>query len=420
MSGKGDAVVPFPLYYRLGPYESLSDIASRYPTVIRLTDPYLQTASIQGFNPLELTGTYMGMILAALEYQITEANSLLRHPYLWEDRFTQALLTHPDTLPAVQYFRELADASNTIRDRQTSSLLTKVSQFTRDDSMIAMFGANTPGIIWDEVVDKGLLVLLDFGKEQNDERRRFKMMWAFHYFEEYIKRRGSGPHKPISFIIDELMGLLSIGSMAGDALAVELDNLINVLARNRGVWLTVCSQELFQFSERLQKTLMTMGTHILGVTSDPDTAWNLARQFYRYDPYWVRKYEPVYGSFMGSYFVIDHRSTEYSVDEQHLMASHKFMDQGRFHFLVRPASGEGDTRGNLTHVSIDKLDQGQWPDTEITQEARRRLVKRDGIRSALIMDEIKARSGYLLSGKSAHTSSSESDIPPVEKIEGDG
>src|SRR5215216_1665618 len=81
MSGQSGQVIPFPLYYRLG-NESLYDISQRYLDVVRKLDPYLQTASVEGWNPLWRTGTYIGMILAGLNFQITEAEKLLQNPLI--------------------------------------------------------------------------------------------------------------------------------------------------------------------------------------------------------------------------------------------------------------------------------------------------------------------------------------------------
>ena len=80
MSGKWGYVFPFPLYYRMGG-ESLYEVSQRYLDVVRKIDPFLQTASIEGWNPLWFTGTYVGMLLSALNLQITEAEQLLQNPW---------------------------------------------------------------------------------------------------------------------------------------------------------------------------------------------------------------------------------------------------------------------------------------------------------------------------------------------------
>src|SRR6266511_2731554 len=50
MSGRGERVVPFPLYYRLGPDESCYEVAQRHLNVIRSSDVGLLNAPIQCWN----------------------------------------------------------------------------------------------------------------------------------------------------------------------------------------------------------------------------------------------------------------------------------------------------------------------------------------------------------------------------------
>ena len=94
MSGRDGHIIPFPVYYRLGS-ESLYEISQRFLDVVRKIDPNLQTASIEGWNPLWRTGTHIGMALAALGLQITEADSMLRNPLAWKGRLHQGLTLYP-------------------------------------------------------------------------------------------------------------------------------------------------------------------------------------------------------------------------------------------------------------------------------------------------------------------------------------
>ena len=392
MSGRSGYVVPMPLYYRLGG-ESLSEIAGRYLQAVRRIDPFLQTASIEGWNALWRVGTYAGMVLAALGHQITEVESLLNLPELWEERMERARRRYPELAPAVDFFaREYKSWGPNTRDRRTASFRTKAALFLLDPTMRAMFGAPAPGIDWQEVEEEGAIVLLDFRREHDLERRRFKMYWAFAQFLEYIKHRGPGRHRPIGLIIDELAALASQEALGSSVFAADLDEFINVIARNYMVWPTVAHQELWQVGERLQKTLATMGTQIIGVTSDPESAVMMARQHFRYDPYRVKKVERVWMSDMmfGAY-VVDHRTVEFTPEEQMIMASQAFMDLGRFRFLVRPAPGEGNVTGKLRAVSIADVDRGLYPDGALVAAAREQLVKRSGRPVESILAQIEAR-----------------------------
>jgi hypothetical protein len=249
--------------------------------------------------------------------------------------------------------------------------------------MQALFGSSVPGVDWERTMSQRLAVLLDFRQVFDVERRRFKMIWAFNYFLDFVRHRGAGRHYPISLMIDELSSLFSIEMLAGEILGKDLDELINVIARNYRIWLTIAHQEQFQLTERIQKTFMTMGTQILGSTSDRDAAISSAKQFFRYDPYWVKKYEPAAAG--------STRSEEFTIEEQFLIYSYYFTDLGRFQFLVRPAIGEGKVIQGLRRISIEGLDQGQYPDEELVALARELLMKRYGKPVGEVFAEINMR-----------------------------
>lgn len=390
MSGSGGRVVPFPLYYRLG-NEGLYEISQRYLDTVRKLDPHLQTASIEGWNPLWRIGTSVGIVLAALGYQITEAEGLIQNPSAWRSRLLRLRETQPEAVPAVEFLLEFMEWKDELRARRSDSFLNKVALFGFDPGMKAMFGASTPGIQWERVVKERSAVLFDYRRDRDVQRRRFKMLWAFTYLLDFVKHRGAGRHRPISLIIDELTSLFSADTLATDLFASDLDELINVIARNYSVWLTLAHQELFQLSERAQKALIGMGTQMLGVTSDPDAALTLARQFFRYDPYWVKKREPVYFSSMRVPEIIDYRDVEFTIEEQNRLHSYKFTDQGRFHFLVRTSLQEGDVRGSLRAVTLRNMDRDIYTDERLVAQAREILMEQRGRKVSEVLSEIEAR-----------------------------
>ena len=392
MSGKGKYVEPFPLYYRISPDDSLFDISQRFLDVVRRMDVHLEQAPILGLNALATISTYAGMLLAALGYQITEAPSLIHHPDQWKGRLERALSLFPETKPAVDFFRDFADWRPDDRARQANTFLAKILPFVADPTMRAMFGAPEPGIDWDQVVREGQTVCLDFSREFNFERRRFKLLWCFRTLCDYFKLRGfAGRERPISFIIDELTQLLGFGSGDHSVMAEDIEELISVLARNYGVYLTIAHQNLPQIgSERIQKALMTMGAQMIGVQTDPASAQYLAHYFCRYDPYKVKRYEPVWMSNMVGPFIVDYRPIEFTPEEQLLVNSYGFMDLGRFQFLVRAPQQEGDLRAGLRRISIARLDPGLYPDDGLVAEAGRLLMKRDGQSVARLLADIAA------------------------------
>lgn len=399
MRANGEYVVPFPLYYRNGD-EDLFDVAQRYLLAVAKLDPDLKRNPRLGLNAVLTIGRYVGMVLAALGCQITEAEDLLNHTQAWLPRLEQLGTDQPATREAVSFF---ADEYLGMRPQEkaflTDSFVTKIIPFRLDQSSRAMFGASAPGINWQDVVERKLAVLLDFRREQSDhERIRFKNLWVFTTLVDFLKSRGfAGREQPVSLIVDELTYLLSLDPRHTQLLAADFDDLINRVARNYGVWLTLCHQELYQVPEDIQKHLMTMGTQVLGKTTEYETALYLAERFYPYDPLRIKKTEPIYMSSMGVERVIDERTVEFTIQEQQQLNSQIFLRLPPFHFLLAASKREGAVGTRLQHVSIERFDRGLFPDHTIISQARDILTKRVGRHIDELTAEVDARISSTLS-----------------------
>lgn len=408
MSGKHGYVVPFPIFYRLG-NETYNDIASRYLDVLFRLDPKLADAPVLGMNAVTRVGRRAGIILAALGYQITEMPHLLDHPEQWLGPLASLSSDQPEAREAAAFFlRDYLCWQPRERELGAGSLRVKLDPFVLDPTMRAMFGPAQPGIHWPEVIEKRQTVLLDFRHELNHENRRFKMLWAFRYFLEFIKHRGLGRHQPVGLVIDEITALYNFDVAAGHSIfAADLDELINVIARNYSVWLTLAHQELFQLDEKSRKTLMTMGTQIVGVTTDFDAALTLGREFIPVDPWRIKRYEKVIVptprfslrlSLGEGPEIMDLNPVELSVQEQEYLAAYLFKNLQPFQFLVKVPQREGDHTGHLKLVSIANLDNGIWNDENLLKELRPRLSRRAGLPIDTLLAAIDRRT-TLLSGR---------------------
>jgi len=395
MSGHWGYVTPIPFYYSFRG-ESFYDVSQRYLDVVYKLDSYLQTASIQGWNPLWLIGTMTGMILSALGMQITEAQDLISNPENWQDRLFALRKRFPELIPAINFLLKLPDLRPSEYDRITSSFSNKVAQFSFDPTMRAMFGASS-GLDLESVINERKIVLLDFKYVKGRVRRQFLMEWALQYLLNYVKHRGPGRHLPISLIIDELTALFSVQGEEPRLFIADLDNMINVISRQYSLWLTICHQEHFQLPEVMNKSLMGLGNQIIGVTRDREAADALASYYYRYDPYFVKKHERVWMSDFGRPFVVDHRSVEFTPEEQFLIYSYRFTDLKRFEFQFSPALEEGSVSTDLQKVSIEWFDKGKYPKMDVLEDARKKLMQRSGQPIEEIMAEIdQRRPSYLL------------------------
>jgi hypothetical protein len=362
MSGKDGVVVPFPLYYKLGTERSLLEIAERYLQTITKSNPDLFHAQVLGWPPLHRIGDYSGIVLAALGYQITEAEDLLDNPEAWEaaGHFAKAEQVSPEAKRAVSYLRnKYIPMREADRSRLTTPFLDKIFTFSLDDTFRAMFGAREPGIKWDDVVKRKQTILLDFRREQDEEMRRFKMLWAFDYLYSWIKTRGRQDDTPFGVIIDEFAHMTKPVAGGTNPLAQELDEFINVYMRQHTIWLTVAHQELYQIDEQLRNTLLSLGTYILGSTSSMESARLLADAVFSRDPWKVKDWEPVWGRphRWSDLEIIDWKPVYMSLEEQTELFAQRIKNLGRFQFLLRPAIAEGHIGATVVPLTIRDLDR---------------------------------------------------------------
>lgn len=394
MAGTGltGHVCPFPLLYRLGD-ESLYDQAMRFVSVTIRTDPDLRRASIQGANALEKIGVHVGMILAALNYQLTEAEDLLNNPGAWESRIRQALADDPEELTgAASYFLDIyPKLPERERQFQTSAYRQKLGLFA-DPLLRAIYGAERPGIAWSQVTKQRQCVLLDF-RNVPEHRKRFCVVWAHHTLLEFIRRRGPGRHKPLSLIVDEATYLLSDATAREDPLAEDLEELVSRLARNSQVWVTYAHQELNQLNERAARLFMDLGTQFFGRTADLEAAMTIAKRFYRWTGKEIKKVDTVWHppTMFASEWT-EYRTTEFTRDEQAYRDALAQLDLPTFHFLLGVAPREGELPTSLKRISIADHDKGRYVQEELVGEARALLMTRHP-KVADVLASIASRSG---------------------------
>jgi hypothetical protein len=399
MSGKDGVVVPFPLYYRTGNERSLLETAERYLQTIIKSNPDLFHAQVLGWPPLHRLGVFCGMALAGMGYQITEAQRLLAQPEAFLPRLIHAQTRHPELAEVAAFFRdEYIPMREADRSRLTTPFLDKIFTFPLDETLRAMFGAAKPGINWNDVARKGQTVLLDFRREQDEEMRRFKMLWAFDYLDSWIKTRGRQDANPFGVIIDEFAHMTQQVTGRTNPLAQELDEFINVYMRQHTIWFTAAHQELYQIDEQLRNTMLSLGTYILGATSSMESARDLADALFSRDPWWVKYWRPVYARTLPWQIEIIAKEPEFMpLEEQTELFAQQIKKLGRFQFLFRPAVAEGHIGSVVLPLSIRDLDRDketgeyQFPESELMARLRTALAKQSGIPIARLLQEQENR-----------------------------
>lgn len=401
-AGATDFITPTPLYYRMSENDTLFEIANRPLAIFKRQDPQLESAPILGWNSIYECGIFAGQIAAALERQIDFVADLVRSPRNYKEDLKQVVSAHPELQPAVSYFREMMDpTSGELRNRRTSSFLTKLLPLLADPPMRAAFAAPSRHIDWEAISRQGQTLIIDFRHERDPERRRFKLLYWFRNFIDFVKYRGmAGRGEEVVFLIDEVTQLLGHRTLSGASIMAEdLEELVAVLGRNFGVNVVISHQNLSQVDERIRNVFMQMGTQLIGVLPNPDDAITVARYLASYDPHLIKKKEPVWMSLeyldrktYNTYMrptVIDYRTVEFAVDEQIILAAQQLQRLPNFRFLVRPAKSEGNLTGRLRHMSIANVDRNQYPDERQIAPVRRMLAQRDGIPLATLLAELQ-------------------------------
>jgi hypothetical protein len=411
--GSTEFVCPFPLYYRLGNEQSLLEISERYLELILKSNPWLLTAQVLGWPPLHTIGAHTGMVLAALDLQITSAQDLLTHPEDWERQFTEAIERHPEAAPAVAYFRdEYIPMREADRRRLTNPFFEKIFTFNLDPQLKAMFGSPTPGINWDEVSDKNQTVLLDF-RNVRGENRRFKLLWVFAYLYEWIKARGRRD-TPFGVLIDEFVALTQKVLAGENPLAVELDEFIQQYMRSSQIWLTIGFQSPHQLDEHLQQTVLSLGTYLIGQAATMAGARLLADSLYLRDPYWVKHYIQTWGrTSRREHGVISEEPVFMPLEDQTEIFANHIRRLTQYQFLLRPAASEGTISTNVHPINISTVTADpetgalHFPDRELMGELRSILAAKSGRPVKELIQEQEAALGrytHVVEGRMRHQS----------------
>jgi hypothetical protein len=253
LSASDGYALQLPLYFRLGTERSLREIAVRLPQLYRKSEPDLATRPIMGAAPLTKIGTYTGIILTALGFQITEAKSLLSQPTAWFERLTLAEKRYPSSAEAVRFFREeYCRMRQAERERLTTAFLDRLFPISLDKRLRAMLGASHPSLRFEDIAAKQQTILLDFRRVRDPDLRWFLLLWVFTYFYEWVKTQGRR-RQPFGLILDELVAMTSKVVAGENPFGQELAELIQQYQRNAQIRCSVAFQSPFNWIRRFGK-----------------------------------------------------------------------------------------------------------------------------------------------------------------------
>ncbi len=392
-------VVPFPLLYKArSPY----DAAQRFPDVMERIDPALRSAPMLGIEALRNIATDAGSVLYAMGWQYSEAEAIIKHAPDYRALIMRAQEREPGIRPSAEYLLdEFPKLKPQEQEMKTSSFFARTNRFSRDQVSRAIYCAKEPAFSWDELLEKKLLVLIDVSKVPTAQRK-FAMQWVYQSFTDWVRiESGLERTQPISLVIDELTEMLGNPADNSDPMAEALRQLVDVIARNHKIWVTVLHQEENQVSQQVQMRLNGIGNQIIGVTSDPDAARKVASRFTPYDPDWERRREAVWGSEQirdswgdvtgTDHFVLDERRVDYTIQEQQEINSRAFLELPAFTFKIGISHREGSLPSALSDLSTATIDAGEFPQTAPLIHVRKALMERNGIPVQEVLREIASR-----------------------------
>jgi hypothetical protein len=402
MSGSDGYVLRLPLYFRLGTERSLREIAVRLPQLYRKSEPELATRPIMGAAPLTKIGTYTGIVLTALGFQITEAKSLLSHPTAWFDRFALAEKRYPAAAEAVRFFREeYCRMRAAERERLTTALLDRLFPISLDRRLQAMFGASQPGIKFDDASAKQETILLDARRVRDPDLRRFLLLWVFTYFFEWVKTQGRR-RQPFGLILDELVAMTSKVIAGDNPFGQELAEFIHQYQRNAQIWCSVAFQSPLQLDSEVRETVLSLGTLILGQAPTKNAARVLAEHLCFPNPQHIKHERVIQRNpySIGGVTRVPEPQIEpvfMPLNEQLELYVQRMQRLPRYSFLLRPALSEGEISTEVHRIHIRDIDRDRetgeysFPHQGLMERLRATLAAKHGTPVHVLLAEQEKR-----------------------------
>ena len=360
-------VTSWPMLYKLDKKETLDVTSQRIVDLISKTNKALASASIQGLPRVEAILTSTLQILAAHNLPISSAIDLLQNPSVWRGKIEQAVRLNPEVSRARNRLLDFIDQPERTRQSQSEVILNRLQRIEFDVVAEAMFSAPKPLVNWDEVVEKGKIVLIDLRNEKSDKARELKLFWVWGSIYEYIKSREANgrARPPLSVVIDELSYFVRGNSINRGVITEEFRQLMQVYKRNSNIWFTAATQEIGEIPSELRDACLKTTTHMYGAIDSPDLAKRLARR---------RRWKE------------DPNHPFYASEDLQMKYAAKLQELEKGQWLAGASIDEGKPPTYLEHIQTDHIDKGMYVNKELVDEVKRYLMERDGV---LVSDILK-------------------------------
>ena len=355
-----------------------------------------------GAAPLTKIGTYTGIVLYALGFQITEAKSLLSDPTAWFDRFSQAEKRYPSSAEAVRFFREeYCRMRPSERERLTTAFLDRIFPISLDKRLRAMLGASQPSFGLDDASAKQETILLDARRVRDPDLRRFLLLWVFTYFFEWVKTQGRR-RQPFGLILDELVAMTSKVIAGDNPFGQELAEFIHQYQRNAQIWCSVAFQSPLQLDSEVRETVLSLGTLILGQAPTKNAARVLAEHLCFPNPQHIKHERVIQRNpySIGGVTRVPEPQIEpvfMPLNEQLELYVQRMQRLPRYSFLLRPALSEGEISTEVHRIHIRDIDRDRetgeysFPHQGLMERLRATLAAKHGTPVHVLLAEQEKR-----------------------------
>lgn len=397
LSGQSGYVVPFSLFQRYGT-EPLSAVADRVMSWVSGNFASSHSAPVEGYSSI-VKNFYPACIIAAglqPAIQVTDIPDLLRHPSSgrWQQRFAQVLATYPDEArEAVAYFQnESSLLDRATKERRLNLSDVALQPFRYMAGMRAAFGATTPGLDYEQIIEQGKIVLIDASGLAGEYQQQVLNWILLYSLPPFLKARGSGQYKPIGLMIDEISTFYQDAPESMEVFANRFGEMVHVLRRQYGIHpLCVIHQTIAQLHEKIAGHLAALSNQIVGKPTDFESAVLLAEQVFPSQPF-VKRWDPVYANVPGEGLqMIDVRPQEFTRQEVLHRQAQVLLRLKKLHFLTRLTQTEGGGQGPLRVLDITST-LGPWPKEAAISSLCKQLATASGVSVQQVLTEIGARS----------------------------
>src|SRR5215211_7600558 len=363
-------VSSWPMLYRFNEKETLDVTSQRIVDLISKTNKALASASIQGLPRVEAILTSVLQILAAHELPISSAIDLLQNPKDWRARIDEAVKLHPEVTRARNRLIEFIEQPERTRQSQSEVILNRLQRIEFDPVAEAMFSAPAPQVNWDDVVDKGKVVLIDLRHEKSDKARELKLFWVWGSIYEYIKSREANGRSrpPLSVVIDELSYFVRGNSINRGVITEEFRQLMQVYKRNSNIWFTAATQEIGEIPSELQRACLKTATHMYGAIDNPELAKKLARR---------RRCGP------------DPNYPLYASEDLQIKYAAKLQELEKAQWLTGASLDEGKPPTYMELIETSHVDDTMYPQKQLLDPLKNYLMERDGVLVSDILEPPK-------------------------------